>query len=659
MSSDSRQSMQEIFDHVGAGRLADAETRCRAILAETPDAVNALGMLGAILLKNGQYDEAEATLRKTIELAPEFAKPHEDLGVLCLSRGDAQSALRFLENAVALDPDAASAHQVMAAALRQLGRMDDAQAAYRRFISLAPGADPLREADKYRKEGDRERAEQICQDVLNREPNNTGALGMLAVMAIDRERYVVAEGLLRRIVSLEPRNTAALYELGRFLGNQGRFPEGIDILQQAMSLNASDPRIPLALGDLLAIMGRPSDSLAAYERCLELAPNEKAALAGRGHMLRVAGRKEEAIESYRRAVDAQPDAGDGWWNLASIPDYSFNDSNVEEMQALAALETMPKDSKVPLRFALAHALEERGDFDGAWTQYAMANELKRSLVKYDPVDTELTQRKIIETFTPELLGQAQAPTSEGPVPCFIVGMPRSGSTLIEQILASHSMVGGLGELPYIVMLTHSLRNRHDDRIQYPEAVKELDESGLTGLGRSYLHYATAHLTDDQSFFTDKMPANFAHVGFIRMILPNAKIIDARRHPLATCVANYRYLFAQGKNYTYDLAEFAEYYLQYDRVMKHWDEVLPGTVLRVQYEDVVGDLEGEIRRLLDFCGLPFEEDCLDFHQTPRAVNTASAEQVRQPIYESALEYWKNYESHLDFVKDILAPVLPEH
>ena len=657
MSMNPEQLIDAIFKHVSAGRLDKAEDLCRNSLHDAPGDVNVLGMLGAILLKKGQVDEAEATLRRTIDLEPAFAKPYEDLGVLHMSRGDAQTALQYLEKAVTLNPDGATAYQVMAAALRQLGRMQDAQAAYDRFASLAPGVDPLRQADRCRKEGDRARAEKICQDILNREPTNTGALGMLAVMAIDEERFVVAEGLLRRIVSLEPENTAALYELGRFLGTQGRFPEGIDVLTRAMEITNSDSRIPLALGDLLAIVGRSADALVAYEQCLELAPEDTAALAGRGHMLRVAGRKDEAIESYRRAVDAQPDAGDGWWNLASVQDYSFNNGNVEEMQELAALETMTRASQVPLRFALARALEQRGDFDGAWAQYSMANETKRSIVRYDPVDTELTQRKIIDTFTAELFRQVRASTPSDLVPCFIVGMPRSGSTLIEQILASHSRVSGLGELPYIVLMTNALRDNRDERVGYPEAVKDLDESRLTGLGRSYLHHAATHLDGAQGYFIDKMPANFAHVGFIRMILPHARIIDARRHPLATCIANYRHLFAQGKNYSYDLMEFAEYYLQYDRMMRHWDEVLPDNVLRVQYEDVVGDLEGETRRMLEFCGLPFEENCLDFHLTERPVNTASAEQVRQPIYDTALDFWRNYEHHLDEVKDILAPVLP--
>jgi tetratricopeptide (TPR) repeat protein len=658
MSDDSRQSINEIFEHVNAGRIEDAEALCRKTLERIPDDVNTLGMLGAILLRTGKNDEAEATLKRTIELEPGFAKPHEDLGVLYLDRGDATTALEYLERAVALNADDAAAHRAMAIALHQLGWRDEAEAAQHRFLSLAPGQDPLGEAETLRRNGEPAAAEKICQGILEREPEHIGALRLLAVIARDDERFVMAEGLFRRIVTLAPGNAAALGDLGRFLSEQSRFPEAIAALQKAAAIADSNPRIWLALGDLHAIVGQTDEALAAYERSLELAPDEPSALAGRGHMLRTAGRKDEAIASYQRAIDARPDAGDGWWNLASLHGYSFNDGNVEEMQGYLAAGGMTVESEVPLRFACARALEQRGDYAGAWAQYLGANALKRAHIKYDPVETEVTHRRIVDTFTAEIMQQTKAATPAGQTPIFIVGMPRSGSTLIEQVIASHSKVSGLGELPYIIMMTHALRAGADDQVHYPAAAATLDGAQLTGLGRSYLHHATTHRDMDTEFFTDKMPANFSHVGFIRLILPHAKIIDARRHPLATCVANFRYLFAQGKNQTYDLTELAEYYLLYDALMRHWDAILPGAVLRVQYEDVVTDLDAEVRRILEFCGLPFEDNCLRYHETARPVTTASAEQVRQPIYDSALEYWKNYAGYLDEVREILEPVLPE-
>lgn len=243
-------------------------------------------------------------------------------------------------------------------------------------------------------------------------------------------------------------------------------------------------------------------------------------------------------------------------------------------------------------------------------------------------------------------------------PILVVGLPRSGSTLIEQILASHSQVEGAGELPYIVMLSKALGGGRTDRLRYPELVAELDAPELTALGRTYLRHTASHRSQEAPYFTDKLPANFSHVGFIRLILAHAKIIDVRRNPMATCVANYRQLYAQGKNQSYDLAELGEYYLQYVEDMDHWDTVIPGAVLHVQYEDVVADLEGQVRRMLEFCELPFEQACIDYHESARPVNTASAEQVREPIFTSAVDFWRNYEPYLDELGDILAPLLQD-
>jgi LPS sulfotransferase NodH len=313
------------------------------------------------------------------------------------------------------------------------------------------------------------------------------------------------------------------------------------------------------------------------------------------------------------------------------------------------------ESEAAFRFALARAYEKRNEFDAAWQQYMEANKVKRALVSYDPVEIEVRHDRLIKVFTEEFFARIPQVEADAVTPLFIVGMPRSGSTLIEQILASHSAVEGAGELPYVIMMS-SAGSKRMDRTQYPEMVAELDDSQLVALGKSYLYHAATHCAAKKPYFTDKMPANFSHVGFIHAILPNAKIIDARRDPLATCVANYRHLFAKGKNQSYDLTELGEYYLQYLRIMDHWDKVIPGAVLRVQYEDVVDDLQSQVMSILDHCGLAFEEACLDFHRNKRPVNTASSEQVRQPIYKSGLDFHENYAGQLDVLREILAPVL---
>ena len=277
-------------------------------------------------------------------------------------------------------------------------------------------------------------------------------------------------------------------------------------------------------------------------------------------------------------------------------------------------------------------------------------------MQYDPVNVETKHDRLIEVFTAGLLQEKISRETVGPTPIFILGVPRSGSTLIEQILASHSMVEGAGELPQIVMISAALGKNRSDDIEYPESLRQMNREALASLGKTYMEQTAPHRHEDLPYFTDKMPANFSHAGFIQLILPNAKIIDARRNPLDTCVGNYRQLFAQGKKQTYDLQELGEHYLQYIRMMDHWDEVLPGRLLHVQYEDVVGDLESQVRRILEYCGLPWEDACLNFFESDRAVNTASAEQVREPIYKDAVGYWKHYKSHLDELLEVLAPVL---
>ena len=652
----SRQAMAEIFRSVEKGDLLHAESLCRARLTDSPDDVNLLGILGAVLLQKQEYPEAERLLLRTIELESGFARPHEDLGVLYLRTDQPGQAVVFFEKAAVLDERRGSVFRGLAVALHRVGRQEDAQAAQNSYLQLTPSAHNLSEAEKLRKAGDNRGAEQRCEELLKLEPKNTAALRMLAIIASDDERFVVAEGLLRRITELAPDNYDAMRDLGGFLADRSRFSEAIEVIEHAISLDATVAQNQLLLGDMLSIVGQTENALLAYENCLEAAPDDPAALLGRGHMLRIAGRRDEAIASYKHCAVIRPDSGDAWWNLASLHGYCTPDDDVERMRSYVDAGELDPADETGFRFALARAAEQCHEYDIAWNHYEIGNAIKRGLVKYDPVDTEVLHGKLRDVFAVELFQQESIPVPAAKTPIFIVGMPRSGSTLVEQILASHSSVEGTGELPYVIMISTAARGAKADSARYPEIVLDFDASQLTGLGRSYLHHALTHCSTDKLFFTDKMPANYSHVGFIGLILPEAKIIDARRDPLATCVANYRQLFAKGKNQSYDLAELGEYYLQYVALMKHWDEVMPGRVLRVMYEDVVCDLEQQVRRILDFCGLPFEQSCIDYYKSERPVNTASSEQVRQPIYTSGIDYHEHYDAHLDELRKIFAAAL---
>ena len=625
MSNDSRQAVEEVLRCISDGNPEKGLSLCEAKLEESPDDINLIALLGAILLKAGRPDDALPLLQRAIRLEPEFAKPHEDLGALYLERNDPESALVFFEKAVALGGPQRSAMKGLAVALHRSGRTAEAESIRTQYFAdsaHSPASPALSEAYELRSAGDLRGAGKLCQALLEKEPGNIQAMRLQALIATDEKNYANAEQLLRRIAGLAPESFSALIDLAQFLGDRGRYPEAMELLEKVPEVANEYADARRSLGDMLAVVGRSAEAQKAYEDCLSVRPDDPQAILGLAHMLRIEGRSEEAVSSYRRCIAVRPDIGDAWWNLATMRGYEATNDDVAAMLKLLESGALVAGAEIPFRFALARAFEKRADFGEAWGQYVSGNCAKRALVKYDPVEIETQNRAIKEVFSASLLDSKRASTPTDITPVFVLGVPRSGSTLIEQILASHSSVAGCGELPYIIMLSTSAAAGSADGLQYPKIMNELDDSQLTGLGRSYLHYASSHNADGKSFFTDKMPANFSHVGLIKLILPHAKIIDARRHPMATCIANYRQLFAQGKNQSYDLTELGEYYLQYVEMMNHWDEVLPGSVLRVQYEDVVADIETQVRRILDYCGLPFEKACMDFYKSSRAVNTAS-------------------------------------
>lgn len=655
-ANETQLTVDGIFRLIKTGQFGPAEEYCRSFLEQSPNDINVLGLLGAILLKLERPDDAKLFLEKAIRLEPEFAKPYEDLGFLNLRTGDLDQAIRYFEEAIRLDPEQPGAWSGLADALIRNGNEERAQSARRRFLELSPSGRTIAEARRTWHEGDAARAEELCDEVLKTEPANTDALRLLASIATKDERYVIAEGLLKRLVKLASNHYLAHSELGRFLGDRGRIPEAIEEMQTAVELAPDVAENHQVLGDLQTVVGNTEGALAAFEDALQLEPTNASALAGRGHALRILGQSADAIAAYEQCTRLRPEVGDSWWSLATMRGYKFSDDQMSTMRQQLESKNGDENTRIHMAFALARAAESQNRYDEAWTQYEHGSRLKRAQVKYDPVTTEMTHNAMIQTCDSELLEQSGSADFTEPGPIFIVGMPRSGSTLIEQILASHSMVEGCGELPYIVMLTSALGGAREDGKRYPEVLDDMTADQMLAIGESYLYHTRVHREEAVPFFADKMPANFTHVGLIHMALPHARIIDARRHPLDTCIGNFRQLFAQGKNMTYDLYEMAEYYLEYDRMMAHWDSVLPGRVLRVRYEDVVDDLEGQTRRMLDYCGLPWEDACLNFHRNERAVNTASSEQVRQPIYADSVGYWKNYESQLDEIREILAPAI---
>jgi len=648
-----------VFDQaiglIASGELGAAETRCRDALAKYPRDVNMQALLGALLVKMDRLAEAETLLREVVALAPTFAKPHEDLGHLLLQAKRPADALPVLERATRLDPGLERAWFNLGKSLALLGRGKEADAAFEKSFELSPERRQMALAAEHQKEGRLEEAERLYKRILRQNPKNVDALRLLALIALKADHADEAESLLMRAIELAPDFQLALVDLGRLCKEQDRFAEAFDCLDRVLALDPSQVQAHYLRAATLARASFTPEAIAGYRRCLELRPAHPGALIGLGHALKAVGDYPGAVASYDACIRQAPDSGETYWSLANLKTYRFDDALIETMERQAGAPDVTPQSEVNFLFALGKAWEDRGDYGKAWHFYRTGNEKQRAQVAYDPVQTEAMNDRLLAVYTAEFIAARAGQGNPDPAPIFILGLPRSGSTLLEQILASHSQVEGTSELPYIGRLASSLSRNRADGVNYPEAMREFGPANLRALGDEYLALARMHRRAGAPRFIDKMPNNFPNAAFIATILPGAKIIDARRHPLDACLSCYRQLFAKGQNFTYDLMEIGEYYLQYQRLMDRWAEVMPGRVLTVQYEEVVADFEAQVRRLLEFCGLPWEENCLKFYESDRPVRTPSAEQVRQPIYDRSVGHWQHYENQLGELIEVIAPI----
>jgi tetratricopeptide (TPR) repeat protein len=638
-----------------AGDAAMAERLCRESLAEVPGEPNLSTLLGAALNRLGRGAEAEPLLRRALEEEPNYAKGHEELGRSLLQQGRSDEAIASLRRALAIDPKLQAAQLTLVHALTESGREPEAQAAMQAFLRADPARERIAEAATHQRAGRLEQAEAIYREILQRDPRHVEALRLLALVAMQTEHYGQAEQLLARAVEIAPDYLAAWIDLSRAQLERLDLPAAQVSIARAAELNPRSANVQVHVANVQARSGRHAEAIEAYRRAAGLNPGSTPAQLGLGNTLKTIGRQAEAIEAYRQAAMLSPSASEAWWSLSNLKTFRFEDADVEAMRRQLASRGLSDEARAQFSFALGKALEDRGDHAQAFEHYAAGNRLRRALEHYDPVQAEIMNERIRAVFDAPFIARHAGRGDPDPAPIFVVGLPRSGSTLIEQILASHSQVDATHELPEVGRLILNIKREQRDRNAYPEAVRDFDGADFAALGRAYLE-ATRQYRRGAPRFTDKNPNNFASVGLLFLALPNARFINARRHPLDTCLSCYKQLFARGQPFTYDLVELADYYLEYDRMMAHWREVLPGRVLDVQYEDVVADLPGQVRRMLDFCGLSWEEACLRFHETERAIRTASSEQVRRPIYDSSIGVWRRYERELAPVIDVLAPLL---
>ncbi len=493
-------------------------------------------------------------------------------------------------------------------------------------------------------------AERLLKPHLKEDPFDVRAMRMLAELAARIGRLRDSETLLRRAVELSPGWTTAKANLALILGRTGRPAEALALLDEIF---ADEPDRIGHWNLKAATLGRLGDfdeAIRLYEGVLSKAPRQPKVWMSYGHMLKTVGRLDEGIAAYRKAIRIRPALGEAWWSLANLKTVRFDDSDIEAMKRALDSPDLAADDRFHLHFALGKAMHDAGRFGEAFASYSEGNAIRRRYHPFNGRDLKRLVDKSIEVFTPELL--ASSGGCEAADPIFIVGMPRSGSTLIEQILSSHSLVEGTSELPDLPAVVQ-------ERGNYPQSAAAATPGERQQAGESYLKRAAVHRRTDRPFFIDKLPNNWMFVPFIQLVLPNAKIIDARRHPLGCCMSNFRQHFARGQDFAYDLADLGRYYADYVRLMDHVDRAAPGRVHRVIYERMVDDTEAEVRALVAYCGLEFEPACLAFHETERAVRTPSSEQVRRPIYRDATDEWRAYEAHLGPLKEALGDVLDDY
>jgi len=633
-----------------------AAQQAREILRAVPGEPRALLVLGAAQRLSGDLQEALGILVPLSREQPRAAAVHLELGAALGEANRTPEAIAALRRALELKPDSPDGWRLLADQLDISGDNGGADEARARYLKAATRDPRLMEAAAALLANDLPVADARLRAHLERHPTDVAALRMLAEVAARLRRYLDAQQLLERCLELAPSFDMARYNYASVLTRQGNPAAALGHIQQLLAREPRNPAYRFLQAAALANIGDYAESIIVYERVLKEYPQQPKIWMSYGHSLRTAGRSADAIDAYRRAIGMDPRLGEAYWSLANLKTFHFTEGDVAALGAALERQDLDTDSRLHFEFSLGKALEDRARYEESFLHYARGNALRLQLHPYSAQATSTYVQKSIEVCTPEFFAARAGAGAEAADPIFIVGLPRSGSTLLEQILASHSMVEGTMELPQLPQIARDLAIGQARQEDFPLTLGALSPERLRELGERYLRETRPLRKTQLPFFIDKMPNNCFYVGLIHLILPNARIIDARRHPLACCFSCYKQHFARGQNFTYDLEDLGRDYCDYVRFMAHFDAVLPGRVLRVHYERVVEDTEAEVRRLLEYCRLPFEEACLKFYETERAVRTASSEQVRRPIFREGLDQWRHYEPWLDPLKKSLGSTL---
>ncbi len=575
---------------------------------------------------------------------------------MCLGAvGRGAEAIAALRRAVDIDPGHGPAWRSLGDQLSVAGDQAGSRQAFERHFAVATRHPELVEAIELLRERKLAQAERITRDLLKRFPADISAIRVLADIGFEVKQYGDAAKLLERALELAPDFHQARHRYAMVLLRQQKLEAALGEADQLLVIEPGNPNFLVLKASILVRMGQNQAAMEIYQQVLAKYPNQARAQMSYGHTLKTVGRLEESIAAYRRCIEISPEVGEAYWSLANLKTFRFTDEDIENMRQQVTAEGGDADDQAHLAFALGKALEDRGEFDESFRFYRRGNAIRKVNHRHNTRINVYDTARQIKALDTDFFESRKGWGCPAPDPIFIVGLPRAGSTLLEQILASHTLVEGTSELTDIITTARKLgkKSRQNPAGKYPEILHELTEQQCRELGENYLETTRIHRSHTP-YFIDKMPNNFQHIGLIHLILPNAKIIDARRHPMGGCFSSFKQLFAAGQTFTYGLDEIGRYYRDYVILMDHWDRVLPGRVHRVQYEEMVADNERQIRALLAYCKLDFEEQCLRFYETDRAIRTPSSEQVRKPIYTEGLEQWRNFEKHLGPLKEALGP-----
>jgi len=643
-----------------SGQVAEGLQAAEALAARVPENRDVLYLIAMSRRHLGRIPEALAALARLEQHHPGFSRLYQERGHCYVALKDAPRAIDAFLRGVNINPALPASWSMLEGLYRITGQSENAETAAAHIATLKGLPPEVVYATSLFSDGELTPAENIVRAYLLEHGNHIEAMRLLARIGLKRDVLDDAELLLEAVLELAPDYRAARHDYALVLLERHKYLRAREELDKLLRLEPNNREYRTLYANTCVGLGEHDRALPLYRELLVGAPRAPDLHLSAGHCLKTLGRQQEAIEAYRAAAAARADFGDAYWSLANLKTYRFTEEEIERMQGVEAAPGTQLADRYHLCFALGKAYEDRGRYHESFRCYERGNALKRSESGYRPEPFERNTRLQSEVCTRAFFEARAGFGSRSNEPIFIVGLPRAGSTLLEQILASHSRVEGTHELADIQRMVMELQGRDPDLAnpRYPRILAELKAEDVQRLGEKYLSDTRVYRTGKPCFI-DKMPNNFRHIGLIHLILPNARIIDARREPMACCFGNFKQLFANGQEFSYGLEDIARYYRTYVELMRHWDEVLPGRILRVWHEDVVENLEGNVRRILDFCGLPFEPACVEFYKTERSVLSASSEQVRRPIFRDGLEQWKKYEPWLGSLRHALGDALDRY